>query len=737
MYMSDIASVFCDVVVAGGGLSGVCTAVAAAREGARVALVQNRPVLGGNSSSEIRVWTTGAVGESTTSSVRYGMETGVIGELQMENLRKNHDGNPYLWDAIVLDTVKREQNIALYLNTEIHSVAIDGARILSASGRQAGTEREFCFEAGIFVDCTGDGVLGALAGADWTMGRESRETYGEVHAETVADDLTLGSTMFYYTKDSGHPVAYYAPDFAYDLAYIEAFLRKTGKTLSPTLSGCELWWFEYGGLRDTIGENEIIRDELQRMIYGVWNYIKNSGHYDADTLTLEWIGVIPGKRESRRFIGPHVLCEGDIVTLRHFEDGVCFGGSPIDPHPPEGIYSLEPSNRNFLLEGIFEIPLRCLYSRNVANLYFAGRVISASHVAFCSTRVMKTCAVIGQAAGTAAAMSARKGLAPSEFGKEELSELRQRLLREDCFIPGLRNADEEDMARTATVEASGWQGVSQDAKASEQALDEPVWFFLPPPERSGSLTLYVTAAHPTVLRTALCATGSPWNYRDLQEIEAREITLEAGERALLFELDVRVIGEGNVCVWLDATADTFVHTAPSRRTGFFAAYGEILGHKLRNLRFATDAYPDAYAHTHVIDGLSRPWGSPSLWVSPLLSASPWIRLTLEKPAHVRLVIIFCNPDLLRALINIQLPDLQEMGYDEMPPELLRDFDLFARNTQGRETCITSVRGNYQRRVVCEIDEPDIVSLRISPLASWGAEHAEIFEIRIYGEGIRT
>jgi len=731
--MNEIFTRVFDIVITGGGLSGVCAAIAAARCGACVALIQNRPVLGGNSSSEIRVWTTGAIGESTSSSVRFGLETGIIGELQMENLRKNPEGNPYIWDTIVLDAVLREKNLALFLNTEAYQVVMKDMRIVAIHGRQAGSELTFRFEAKVFIDCSGDGIIGALAGADWMMGRESVEAYGEPHAQVCPDDRTLGTTLFYYVKDTGKLVRYFAPDFAYSLEYIEKLLTRTGKTIKPECSGCCLWWFEFGGVLNTIAENETIRDELQRLMYGIWNYIKNSGRYKAETLTLEWVGFVPGKRESRRFFGPHVLCEKDIAKLVKFEDGVCFGGSPIDPHPPEGIYSSEPSNINLLLEGIYEIPLSCLYSRNISNLLFAGRLVSASHVAFCSLRVMKTCAVIGQAAGTAAALSVKENLLPIEFNKIHLRMLAQTLLREDCWIPGRYNEDSADIARYSTIKASGFRTASLAPDGEIQPLDREVWFFLPPPEREGRIILWCIAKKRTVLHISVFTTEFPWNYRSLSHVKEYDFELSSGEQKINLTLSRETTCGGNVCIYLKTNEHAAIRLSQERCTGFFAAYDNMLGHQLRYPAFETDAYPRVYAPEHITDGFSRPWGAPSLWASPPLSEQPYLCLILSHPAKLRRIILFCNSDLLRGLINIQIPDLQHMGWDRMPPELLRDADLYAKNISGEEHLVAQIRNNYHRRIVCDFDELDVVSIRFVPLSTWGASHVEIFEIRLYDE----
>lgn len=367
-----------DVTVVGGGLAGVCAAIAAARLGQRVALINNRPVLGGNSSSEVRVWVCGATSHGIH---RYARETGIMGELFVENQYRNKDGNPYLWDMVVLEAVKAEPNIQLFLNTDVHEVDAfedgSGQRSLrSVTGWMMGSERRITFESAVFLDCTGDGLVGFLAGAEYRLGREAREEYNEEWAPLIADDITLGSTLLFYTKDAGHPVKYIAPAMAKDITQTSIAERRIIRSGD---NGCAYWWIEFGGEQDTVHDNEAIRDELWSVIYGIWDYIKNSGKFDADNMTLEWVGSTPGKREYRRFIGDYVLNQNDILAQREFPDRVAFGGWSIDLHPPQGVYATESGSKHMYSDGSYHIPFRSLYSVNVSNLLMAAAT-SALHM---------------------------------------------------------------------------------------------------------------------------------------------------------------------------------------------------------------------------------------------------------------------------------------------------------------------------------------------------------------------
>jgi hypothetical protein len=441
-----------DVVVVGGGLSGVCAAVAAARRGVDVVLINNRPVLGGNSSSEVRVWVCGATAHGNQ---RWARETGIIGEMYVENQFRNPEGNPVYWDDVVLDTVRREKNIRLFLNTDVRDVVASGPedarRVETVTGWTMGSEILTTFRAPVFLDCTGDGLVGHLAGARYRLGKEARSEFDEEWAPDEPVEEFLGSTLLFYTKDLGFPVKYVAPESAKDIRDTPI---PTSRVIRSGDSGAHYWWVEWGGELDTVHDNETIRDELRSVILGIWDYIKNSGEFDADTLTLEWVGNVPGKREYRRFVGDYTLTQNDIVEQTSFPDTVAFGGWSIDLHPAAGMYHEGSGAVQRFSDGVFEIPYRCLYPASTSNLLVAGRNISATHIAFGASRVMATCAALGQAAGTAAALCVEHAVTPRELGTHHLAELRRALLRDDAPIIGAVNDDPDDHARTARVTAS-------------------------------------------------------------------------------------------------------------------------------------------------------------------------------------------------------------------------------------------------------------------------------------------
>jgi hypothetical protein len=451
----------CDVFVAGGGCAGVACAIAAARQGARVVLCQDRPVLGGNASSEIRMHICGANGTRHGKDlVLEPRETGIIEEIRLENAARNAQRSPSMFDLILYEKCRAEPNLTLLLNTRVVGASVEKRRIASAEAVRHSTEDRFRIRAKVFVDCTGDGGLGAAAGAAFVVGREAKARYGESLARDRADRKTLGSTLLFMARKHDRPMPFVAPKWARKLSEKDLRLRPHAEPRGKFWREYGYWWIEWGGQLDTIKDNEAIRDELLAVVMGVWDHLKNGGDHGAKNWALEWFGFLPGKRESRRFIGQHVLTEQDLLESRPHRDAIAYGGWPIDVHPPEGVDRPgEAPCVQTRVPRLYDIPLRCCVARHLGNLMFAGRNLSATHVAFASTRVMATCATVGEGVGVAAALAARRGVPPSALASrpDALREVRQRLLREDAFLIGEFPDDPTDLARRARATASSEQ----------------------------------------------------------------------------------------------------------------------------------------------------------------------------------------------------------------------------------------------------------------------------------------
>ena len=460
-----------DIVVVGGGMAGLCAAISAARHGAKVGLVHARPVLGGNASSEIRIHISGA--DQSLRQTDYA-ESGLLYELMLENKSRNDTFNYSIWDMVLFEAAKNEKNLTVYLNCPMFDCSVDGDIITSISCFQETTELTLKISAPLFVDATGNGTLGYFAGADYTQGSESNKEYGEPHAPDEPNNERMGNTILMKAVDTGHPVKYEPPAFAKKLTEHQLRYRVHSKTMKVDasmapdpeewlrLSACSCaavdygyWWLELmGDGDDIIPDYEKIRDDLMAYAYGLWDHIKNGGQHGAENFALEWVGALPGMRESRRLLGDYVLNECDILEHRQFDDAVAYGGWCVDLHAPHGLldFDILPSDCHHFT-GVYTIPYRSYYSRNIRNLFLAGRDISTSKLGLASTRILGCCAVGGQAVGTAAALCVKYNVLPRELAPH-IPEVQQLILKDDGFLPNILNQDEKDFARKATFTAS-------------------------------------------------------------------------------------------------------------------------------------------------------------------------------------------------------------------------------------------------------------------------------------------
>ncbi len=409
-----------DLCVVGGGMSGLCCAIAATRHGIKVVLIHDRAVLGGNASSEIRMWICGCHGEDNR-------ETGIIEEIILENFYQNPAHKYSLWDSVLYQKAMGEDNLTLLLNSSCLDCTMDGEKIISVKAWQSNAETFHVVSAKHFADCSGDSVLSTLSGAEFKYGRESKKEFDETIPPDVADNKTMGMSCLFQIRETAHPVKFTAPKWAYKYE-TDADLPYKDHSLSTNF-----WWIEVGGEWDCIHDTDRCRDECLKICYGVWDHIKNYGEHGAENWELEWIGFLPGKRESRRYVGKYVVNQNDVESGGHFDDIVAYAGWTMDDHFPEGFYYNKGESTIFHPAPTpWGLPLRCMISKNIENLCFAGRNISVTHAALSSSRVMATCAVLGQALGTAVAQAINDNMGLENV---DINKLQQSLMEDDCYIP--------------------------------------------------------------------------------------------------------------------------------------------------------------------------------------------------------------------------------------------------------------------------------------------------------------
>jgi len=409
-----------DLCVVGGGMAGLCCAIAAARQGIKTVLIQDRAVLGGNASSEIRMWIGGCHGKDNR-------ETGIMEEIFLENFYQNPGLKYPIWDSVLYEKAMAEKNLTVLLNSTCLDAAMEGNRIVKVKAWQTNAETFHEVEAQYFADCSGDSILAPLSGAEYMYGREAKSEFNETIPPDKADRKTMGMSCLFQIRETDHKVEFTPPEWAYvyetddDLPY-----KDHDKTNN-------FWWIEVGGEWDCIHDTDRCREELLKICYGVWDHMKNRGDHDVDNWELEWIGFLPGKRESRRYVGKYIVNQNDVEAEGRFDDLVAYAGWTMDDHFPEGFYYRAGHPTIYHPAPTpWGLPLRCMISKNIENLVFAGRNISVTHAAMSSSRVMATCGILGQALGTAVAQAVKSGCAVEDV---DIPALQQILMEEDCFIP--------------------------------------------------------------------------------------------------------------------------------------------------------------------------------------------------------------------------------------------------------------------------------------------------------------
>ncbi len=738
-----------DLVVIGGGMAGVCAAVTAARLGQQVVLIHDRPVLGGNASSEIRLWVLGAAAIMNSNN-RWAREGGLLNELLLENIWRNPEGNPVIWDTVLLEKAVAEPNLTLLLNTACFACekATDNPdRITSVEAFCSQNSTRYVARAPLFCDASGDGVLGFLAGAAFRMGAEAREEFDEPFARGDDFGHLLGHSIYFYTKDTGRPVSFVAPSYA--LKDVEQKIPRF-RQFKAKEDGCRLWWIEWGGRLDTVHDTEQIKWELWRIVYGVWNYVKNSGRFpEAKNLTLEWVGSIPGKRESRRFEGDYMLSQRDIVERRRHDDAVTYGGWSIDLHPADGVYAHVAGSHHLQSKGIYAIPYRCYYSRNVENLFLAGRIISATHVAFGSSRVMGTCALGGQAVAVAAALCKTRAALPRDLAQGEgLMQLRRELLGLGQHLPGLPLDDPDDQARRATVTTSSeFLLGSFPADAAPVALNVARAQLLP--LSAGPVpvfTVVLDVDQPTELVAELRIPSDPRHHTPDVLIGTVRIPLTSGFRQeVVLSFPAQLPEPAYGFIVLNAVPGVRWHTSRQRVTGVLSLYrshaekltavgGEDFDifrpeRRPAGRNFAIRCEPPLrpFRPENVLNGFHRPTHQTNAWVAAPDDAAPRITLTWDSPQELTEVVVGFDVDYDHPLESVLF------GHPEYAmPFCVRHCRLLADD--GR--ILHEVADNHHSHLRVRFAVPVTVrALHIEVVSTHGAP-AAVMEARAYSRNLR-
>jgi len=722
-----------DVIVVGAGTAGCGAAVAAARTGARTALVHDRPVLGGNASSELGVPTCGA-----SVSHPNARESGLNEEA---NLIRVKNGYPRMSEAYLAQAAG-EKNLTVFGNRRVMGVEMkDPATIAAVRAVDTLTHAESRCRAKLFIDCTGDGWVGYYAGAKSRFGRESRDEFGEGAAPEKADAITMSGCIMgnlalaYRAENAGKPVAYAPPPWAAKLPPPEEFHR------DPRGFAGGQWWLEHPGDVDDLEDPERARDELIRITFAYWGFIKN-GWAEKDrarNYALAYVPYMDARRETRRLVGDYLLKQQDAEQGVMFPDRISYGGWSLDVHHPKGIFSGKDGPYDY--DGhvpIYSIPFRALYSTNIVNLLFAGRDMSVTHIALGTVRVEATLSTVGQAAGTAAALCLRHGLMPRAFGQRHIGELQQRLLKDDQYIPELKNEDAADLARAAKVTASSAQTFSEfgrkDVKTDEaHALNMPRAVMFPRGQTDRieqvCLCLISERKEPTELTLHLRGADQAGDFSATKDLATATAKVPAGKRAYVaFKVDCAVT-QPFLWVWLPkAPGVTWALVASSMPEGS-RAYGggggrpwtAVKGQQYAfftepSLRFATDCKPE-----NVIDGVSRIVGKEShLWASdPKQTMPQWLELEFGKPVEVNSVRLTFDTDL-----NTRFPA------KPVVPQCVKDYRVEAFDGKAWQE-VVAVKGNFLRHRVHHFPARSVSRLRLTVDATNGDPSARVFEVRAY------
>lgn len=658
------------LAVVGGGVAGICFAVAAARQGVDTVLISDRPMLGGNASAEVGVAPSGAINFNA-----FTMETGILGDAMLKDREFNTRPMGETFSMTLSELVWKQDKLTLLENTRVTASQTEEDRIRSvtALGLMSGESLQIYADA--FADCTGDAVLSRLCGAEVMYGRESRERFGEALAPEKEDSMVMGTTVLFSAERREKPVPFYPPVWA---KHITEASMSPDVWLAPgggdTYAG--FWWLELGGPLHTVNDEQQIAHELYAWVYGLWDYLKNRSEYrgELENFELTRVSSVPGKRESYRVVGDVIVTEQDIRSGGKFYDAVATGGWYIDLHNPGAfadasgktpfVYDfVDPAYQNYAYVAPFGLPLRAMYSREIANLWLGGRLISTSHVAFGATRVACTLGNAAQAAGIGAAYALKNGLSPREAAKpEHIAEIRRLVTESDVRVPDCHYA-EESLAG-ATIIASSQRTLSAIAPGGEAVeLDTP-WGLTFPVTEPYLEEIRVPVRGTGTLRWSLSRIGDVWDRADGTELccglqpvngeEAVTVSLQCETAPGCYRLSL----EGKGLQWPKALQQPCGVVAQYRFSSEGRGVTPLSEAKIpsytvwnckRGSRFALAAEilppQRPYGPENVRDGFCFQDAMPNLWLPE--GDNPWLKITLPENRRLCGIRLTVDTDLNR------------------------------------------------------------------------------------------
>jgi len=730
-----------DVIVAGGGPGGVPAAIAAARKGMKTLLIHNRPMLGGNGSTEIGITFDGA--EVAHPQAREG---GIAEEIR--RLRDRVDTNIGDWTEAMEQLVAAEPNITVVRSSHVCGVTMKNDTVIGGVTVLNILElTRSAYTADVFIDCTGDGWLGYYAGAKYRFGREAAWQHGENIAPDAADTMTMsgcirgGNLPFFF--DVEEDVEYHAPEWVPKLPEDE---KEFGRVIqTPRM----YWWLEAPNTYDDMYDGEQTRDALFMVILGYLNHLKNhwSGRDGFQKKLFRFASVIDGRRESRRLIGDYILTQDDCTSGRAFDDAVSYSGWALDVHHPEGIYSGKKGPLYCALPvQLPKIPYRCLYSVNIDNLLFAGRNISVTHIALGTTRVQNTIATLGQAVGTAAAMCVKLGQTPRGIYQNHMKALQQQLIKDDQYIPGLKNEDPGDPCLTAAAAASsvkksevyvGKHGANGPAVPLDQARGTISGFS---PKYGDIKCIYVKLRSELEQPRRLKLFAKPIGDLD---------TVDTGENVYSAEAEVPAMSEGWVCfpvyipirpedfkdgsylqLWMEKAEGigwcSLVKLSNYRKVGTRNETGRWVWTAGQSYCFSLKKPADVFADCrpeNVINGYSRILAADRYeWVSdPAQSLPQWLELKFREAAPITSVSLVFDTDMTN-------PGTCTGPKTPWVETCVKDYTVEVFDGKAWVK-VAEVEGNFMRKRTHTFETVTAEKIRVTVKATCGDPSARIIEVR--------